>query len=215
MASGLKGMAREIRGDPRQRRNATRLAADFDAVGGALSLSDDGEIVLDINDNGGLEQSDGLAINLATTPGLQLASNELSVLLDPTEPGLQLTSGLKVLLAANGGLELSSGLKAKVDTPLNLGASGIGIDAATTSVAGVVEMADARADSTQNSVTLTSVTDPADAPADADALRDDLVANALAELQTRDGELETAIETLAGEFNDLLSKLRSAGTLDT
>jgi hypothetical protein len=90
----------------------------------------------------------------------------------------------------------------------------------------VVKQATARADSGETAVTLTAVTttvtDPADAPADADALRDDLVANALSEIETalgnlstRDGELETSVETLATEFNDLLAKLRTAGVLNT
>lgn len=85
-------------------------------------------------------------------------------------------------------------------------------------------VAAARADSAQNAITLTAVssavTDPADAPATVDALRDDLVANALNEIETalgnlatRDTELETAIETLAGEFNDLLAKLRTSGAI--
>jgi hypothetical protein len=112
------------------------------------------------------------------------------------------------LAATNPGLEFDGSgdlqVKVKASSGLTVDSDGLQVTAAT-----------ARADSSQNAITLTSVTDPADAPADADALRDDLVANALAELQTRDGELETAIETLAGEFNDLLSKLRTANLLDT
>jgi hypothetical protein len=102
----------------------------------------------------------------------------------------------------------------------------LSIDSATTAAEGVVKQATARADSGETAVTLTAVTttvtDPADAPADADALRDDLVANALSEIETalgnlstRDGELETSVETLATEFNDLLAKLRTAGVLNT
>jgi hypothetical protein len=105
-------------------------------------------------------------------------------------------------------------------------AAGGGIIAAAGASRGGVLIAEARADSSQNAITLTSVTttvtDPADSPADADALRDDLVANAINEIETalgnlstRDGELETAIETLAGEFNDLLAKLRTSGALTT
>jgi hypothetical protein len=112
------------------------------------------------------------------------------------------------LAATNPGLEFDGSgdlqVKVKASSGLTVDSDGLQVTAAT-----------ARADSSQNAITLTSVTDPADAPADADALRDDLVANALAELQTRDGELKTAIETLAGEFNDLLSKLRTANLLDT
>lgn len=95
---------------------------------------------------------------------------------------------------------------------------------ATATVTGAVLKSAARANSSQNAITLTgvttSVTDPGDSPANADALRDDLVANTIpdiegdmANLATRDTELETAVETLATEFNDLLAKLRTSGAL--
>jgi hypothetical protein len=95
---------------------------------------------------------------------------------------------------------------------------------ATATVTGAVLKSAARADSSQNAITLTgvttSVTDPGDSPANVDALRDDLVANTIpdiegdmANLATRDTELETAVETLATEFNDLLAKLRTSGAL--
>ena len=98
------------------------------------------------------------------------------------------------------------------------------VENATATVTGAVLKSAARADSSQNAITLTgvttSVTDPGDSPANADALRDDLVANTIpdiegdmANLATRDTELETAVETLATEFNDLLAKLRTSGAL--
>jgi len=46
-----------------------------------------------------------------------------------------------------------------------------------------------------------SITMPSDSPADADALRDDLVSNALAEIETK--------------INDLLAELREAEIIDT
>jgi hypothetical protein len=56
-----------------------------------------------------------------------------------------------------------------------------------------------------------SITDPGDAPADADALRDDLVANALS-------EIASALDALGAEFNtkfnDLLDKLQAAGLME-
>ncbi len=45
-----------------------------------------------------------------------------------------------------------------------------------------------------------SITDPGDAPADADALRDDLVANAIP-------EIESALDALGGKINDILLRL--------
>jgi hypothetical protein len=89
------------------------------------------------------------------------------------------------------------------------------LQSATTATLGGIRKGDAVDDSEQSAITLTAVTDPADTPASADALRDDLVANTIPDLKTRDTELETAIETLAGEVNDLLFELRSGGILST
>jgi hypothetical protein len=101
--------------------------------GGALSVGGDGVIVLSLAAAGGLNQTSGLAIKLDTggNTGLVLASTGLKIYLNPTEPGLSLASGIKVLLASNPGLELSSGLKAKVAAPLALSASGIGLTYST------------------------------------------------------------------------------------
>ena len=60
----------------------------------------------------------------------------------------------------------------------------------------------------EGNVTSGAITDPADAPADADALRDDLVANAIAEI----GANFTALDT---KINNLLAKLRTHGLIDT
>lgn len=88
---------------------ATDPALDF--VGGSLTL-------LIADDSGLSKDSDGLTIDLRdTTPGLELVASGLGVLLDPSEPGLQLTTGLKVLLASNSGLALSSGLTINDEIP--------------------------------------------------------------------------------------------------
>ncbi len=58
------------------------------------------------------------------------------------------------------------------------------------------------------SSTIAALTDPADAPATADILRDDLVANLIPELRD-------AIASLAAEVNDLRAKMRTAGHLET
>lgn len=57
-------------------------------------------------------------------------------------------------------------------------------------------------------ITSGAITDPGDAPADADALRDDLVANAIAEI----GANLTALDT---KINNLLAKLRTHGIIAT
>lgn len=57
-------------------------------------------------------------------------------------------------------------------------------------------------------ITSGAITDPADAPADADALRDDLVANALSEIGANFSALDTKI-------NNILAKLRTHGLINT
>jgi hypothetical protein len=145
-----------------------------------------------------------LAVDIASTdPGLEFdGSGDLQVKV--ASPIERTASGIGLNLAADPGLEDVSGLRVKIKADSGLTVDGDGLQ---------VTPAAAQTDSSQDTLDLSSVTDPADAPADADALRDDLVANALAELQTRDGELETAVETLAGEFNSLLAKLRAADLL--
>jgi hypothetical protein len=51
-----------------------------------------------------------------------------------------------------------------------------------------------------------AITDPADTPADADALRDDLVANAIP-------DTESALNALGTKINSILSALETAGIL--
>lgn len=182
------GQGRTPREKTRDRRNSQLLATA------------EATLFLVAPDNGLGTDSQG-RITISLGDGLAISTGDIVVDLD-SDPGLEFNSGdLRVKIKADGGVVRDG--------------DGLSLSAATTTVIGGVQQAEARADSTQNSLTLTTVTDPADTPADADALRDDLVANALSELQTRDGELETAVETLAGEFNDLLAKLRTAGVLNT
>jgi len=233
--AGLKGQAREPRTDARARRNSQGLASEVDWVGSGslLTLDGDGLLQLSLKSDGGLANNSGeLTIDLDADPGLVLAATGVKVKV--AAPILLDTGGVGLDLATDPGLELNSDqlqVKTKTGGGVVRDSDGLSVDAtqlsaADTSNKGVVLQAAARADSGQDAVTLTgvstAVTDPADAPADADALRDDLVANALSEirtalgnLDTRDGELETAVETLASEFNDLLSKLRTAGVLNT
>ncbi len=53
-----------------------------------------------------------------------------------------------------------------------------------------------------------TITDPADAPADADALRDDLVANTIP-------SAETALDTLATKINSIIDALEANGITAT
>ena len=184
---------REPRADARARRNSQVFASeDGETIASSVVSKDgDGHFQIDLLASGGLVNTSGdLGIDLDTNPGLVLGAGGIKILLD-TNPGLELGSG---------------GIKIDLDTTpgLTLAAGGISVTGSA-----------ARADSSQNAITLTTVTSPADTPATADALRDDLVANTLAEQATVNGELETAIETLATEFNDLLAKLRTAELLAT
>ena len=183
--AGLKGQARWPGNEARLRRNSARLASEATFIGQDQVIS---------------LSSGVLVLDLATDPGLENSSGALRV----------------KIKAASGIVRDADGLSVDVTV----------LAAATEADKGVVNQSAARVDSGEDTVTLTSVTtsitDPADTPATADALRDDLVTNALSEigtalgaLATRDTENETAIETLATEFNDLLAKLHTAGILNT
>jgi len=227
--AGLKGVIREPRESARARRNSQNLGdnVEFVGAGSVVYLDGSGVLQLRLASAGGLENSSGeLQIALATDPGLEFDGGELRVKADP--PVMRTASGVGLSLDTDPGLEVDSNnlrVKIKAAGGVTRDSDGLSLTAAGTSQIGGVQQAAARADSGQDTVGLssvtTSVTDPADAPANADALRDDLVANALAEIEaalgnlsTRDGELKTAIETLATEFNDLLAKLRTAGVLN-
>ncbi len=55
---------------------------------------------------------------------------------------------------------------------------------------------------------LVAITDPADTPADADALRDDLVINTIPDIETGLTDCANAIATLAAKVNALQTELR-------
>jgi len=238
--AGLKGQVRTPRTTARLRRNSSRLAteAEFVGVGQVIAL-DEGVLVVVLDTDPGLENNSGaLRVKIKAASGIVRDADGLSIdataFIGPAQV-ISLSSGVLALdLATDPGLENSSGalqVKIKAASGVIRDADGLSIDAtalaaATEADKGVVNQSAARVDSGEDTVTLTSVTtsitDPADTPATADALRDDLVTNALSEigtalgaLATRDTENETAIETLATEFNDLLAKLRTAGILNT
>lgn len=135
---GIRGQSRiPITDDPRARRNSQNLASTSPFISGtsAIQLDGNGQFTLGIATGEPFTQTAlGLALALGTTPGLSKSSGTLKVLLDPTEPGLQLTSGLKVLLATDPGLEFSTGLRAKVlaGGGITRGASGLAFGILTT-----------------------------------------------------------------------------------
>lgn len=149
--AGLRGNVRvPANGRPRERRNSANLASSvlFINPNSAIQMDSLGRLELKIATNepfsqssaglaltigDGLDKAGGtLTVDLAATPGLEFSTGDLRILLDPTEPGLQLTSGLKVLLPASSGLELSSGLKIDLDTAgedlLELNVAGLNVN---------------------------------------------------------------------------------------
>lgn len=73
----------------------------------------------------------GLSAKVAAAKGTAIAGNELSIDLRDTTPGLELAAtGLGVLLDSNPGLVLTSGLKVQLNgSSLTLGASGLSVTA--------------------------------------------------------------------------------------
>ena len=230
--AGLKGQSRIPQtADPRSRRNSANLASNVQWIGAAeaIALTGDGELTVTLTATGGLEVvSSALGINLDSTPGLVLASSGIKVLLDSTEPGLQLTSGLKVLLATDPGLEFSTGLRAKIKAASGVTRDSDGLSVNTsdlqadTSTYGTVKQQTLIADQTvltdssggtSGSGTIAAigivVTDPADTPADADALRDDLVANTIPSIETELTNLRNAVATLAAYSTTIEDKINA------
>lgn len=154
--SGLRGQVREPGGSARARRNSQNLASNVEFIGDneVIVLNGDGELTLTLASAGGLANvsneltillnptnsglaltSAGIAVNLATDPGLEFDSNALRVLAN-TSAGIERTSsGIGVDLAADPGLEFdgTNGLRALVGDGLERVAGGIQIDLATNS----------------------------------------------------------------------------------
>jgi hypothetical protein len=78
-------------------------------------------ISLRLNSNGGLVSNAGAgtneaSINLGANPGLTISSNQLSVLLNPTNPALSLSGGLAVVVSGTGAITKgASGLAVQTD----------------------------------------------------------------------------------------------------
>lgn len=138
-----------------------------------------GYLNIKISQTGGLQvgSTTGIGIKLATNSGLQVDINGTAILLD-TNPGLQLgANGIKIKIKSGYGIDVDSdGIKLKQQA----------------------HEADA---STSHALTV-----PADSPASADALRDDLVSNTIP-------SIETALNNLGTKINNILSKLETAEIL--
>jgi hypothetical protein len=112
-------------------RSTTGSGLGIDVGGG-----NDGEIYINLGATPGLEiASNALSVKLDATPALALGAGGLSVSLD-TNPGLQKTSGLKILLDAASGLQLAAGglsIDLDANPGLQLGAGGVSVLLAGTS----------------------------------------------------------------------------------
>jgi hypothetical protein len=181
----------------------------------------------------------GASVRLATTPGLEVATGlkaKVQGVLTIDASGIKLSIG--EALEADGSSNLR--VKVKASGGITRDADGLSVDAAnlpaaTTTTKGAVKQAIAVPDQlaltdssggTSGSGTIaaisTDITDPADAPVDADALRDDLVTNTIPSVEQRLAESRDAVATLAAycisledKVNDLMTKLRAAGVLET
>jgi hypothetical protein len=191
--AGLRGQDRAPRAPVRERRNADNLATnpEFTAPGEVIQVDGDVVFVLVLADAGGLANDDG----------------ELIVLL-ATNPGIEFDEGLRVKVKANGGVTRD--------------ADGLSIAEATDAVRGGVLRQVLQADvpvladnsgGTSGAGTIAAVgvtiTAPGDAPADADALRDDLVTNTIPSIETELSALRNAIATLAAYATVLEDKINA------
>lgn len=181
----------------------------------------------------------GASVRLAATPGLEIATGlkvKVQGVLTIDASGIKLNIGEALEVDGSSNLRV----KVKASGGITRDADGLSVDganlpAATTTNKGAVKQASAvpdqsaltdgsggtSGDGTVGAIS-TDITDPADSPADADALRDDLVANTIPSVEQRLAECRDAVATLAAyctsledKVNDLLTKLRAAGALET
>lgn len=103
----------------------------------------------------------------------------------------------------------------EIDGALNHDGTTIGFfgtaPATKTSVADITDSSGGTSGSGTIAAIGIAVTDPADTPASADALRDDLVANTIPSIETELSNLRNAVATIAARMNDILNALQSYG----
>lgn len=167
------------------------LAVNIDST--TLEKSDSA-LTVKVNAAGGLTSgTDGLAVKCASGGGLSASAAGLAV------SGTYYSFGIIACPAgtnpeADGGGDTLTFAVSKGLTITGTAAS----DTVTFSVKQQAHEADASASH--------SITDPGDAPADADALRDDLVTNTIP-------AIEAALNALGTKVNNILSKLETAEIL--
>lgn len=205
--AGLRGQQRLPSGTPSRLRRSQNRLADTDtafAPGGVIATAPDGTLTLNVSGTGGLENTAGeLALKLRADEGLSLNASGLGTVLDGATLERS-AAGLKVTDAteAQRGSVFQQGLVADVGVIVDN--SGGTDGAGTIAAVGIV------------------ITDPADTPADADTLRDDLVANTIPSIEAELSNLRNAVATLAAYASDLENKInemlqaqQTAGQMNT
>jgi hypothetical protein len=139
-------------------------------------------------------EDDILVVNVGD--GIEKTGNKLSVTEDPAGGVTVATAGVAVKPDPAGAIAVAAaGISVKKKT-------GYGIDS---DAAGLMLKQQAHE---VNASVAHSITDPADSPATADALRDDLVINTIP-------AIEQALNDLGTKINNLLTKLETAEILKT
>lgn len=101
----------------------TKTGNTLDVVPGDTSLTaTPGSLIVRLNTNGGLVTSTGLKINLPASSGLQLSSNQLSVLPNPTNATIAVAAaGISVIVDPAGAVVAgASGLKVQVGNGISI-----------------------------------------------------------------------------------------------
>ena len=162
----------------------------------SITITDDViTIALNIKPEYGLDaDDDGLFIAIKADSGLSVDADGLQTVIK-ADSGLSVDAdGLQTVIKADSGLSVDAdGLQMAIKAN-----SGLAVDADGLQLKQQAHIEDA--------ATAHTITDPADTPADADALRDDLVTNTIP-------AIENALDALGTKINSLLDALETAEVL--
>lgn len=176
-------------------------------LGDVFEIGNDDILSIRLKDDDGLRKVNSeLALKLSAVGGMQVSSNGLKIKIK-TDGGLQTDAeGLSftgTITFNNTGLKIKDTdashvltIKPGSDLTGNKTLTVITGDADRTFTLASTHIDDASASHT--------ITDPADTPITADALRDDLVTNTIP-------SIETALNNLGTKINDILTRLENAG----
>jgi hypothetical protein len=181
---------------------AISITIDEDAITIALKIkpatgldADDDGLFIDIKAASGLAvDADGLQTVIKAASGLKVDADGLQTVIKAASGLAVDADGLQTVIKAASGLAVDAdGLQTVIKS-----ASGLKVDADGLQLKQQAHIADA--------ATAHAITDPADTPADADALRDDLVTNTIP-------AIESGLDALGTKINSLLAALETAEVL--